>query len=71
MTIQAVGRDDQSRVIATLVSAFIADPVERWLYPESSAYLTKFPAFVAALVARRSEDARIVVELGGGLHGLD
>src|ERR1700685_1333399 len=48
LTIQAAARDDQPRVIATLVSAFIADPVERWLYPESSAYLTKFPAFVAA-----------------------
>ena len=35
-------------MIATLVSAFIADPVERWLYPESSAYLTEFPALVAA-----------------------
>ena len=48
MTIQAVARDDQPRAIATLVSAFIADAVERWLYPESSAYLTEFPAFVAA-----------------------
>jgi GNAT superfamily N-acetyltransferase len=48
MTMQAVSRDDQPRAIATLVSAFIADPVERWLYPEPSAYLTNFPAFVAA-----------------------
>jgi ribosomal protein S18 acetylase RimI-like enzyme len=43
-----VAGDDQARVIATLVSAFIADPVERWLYPEPVAYLTQFPAFVAA-----------------------
>jgi ribosomal protein S18 acetylase RimI-like enzyme len=48
VTIQAVATDDQPRVIATLVSAFIADPVERWLYPEPVAYLTQFPAFVAA-----------------------
>ncbi len=46
--IQPVATDDQPRVIATLVSAFIADPVERWLYPEPSAYLTHFPAFLAA-----------------------
>jgi ribosomal protein S18 acetylase RimI-like enzyme len=46
--IQTVAGDDQARVIATLVSAFIADPVERWLYPEPVAYLTQFPAFVAA-----------------------
>lgn len=46
--IQPVSTDDQPRVIATLVSAFIADPVERWLYPEPLDYLTQFPAFVAA-----------------------
>jgi ribosomal protein S18 acetylase RimI-like enzyme len=46
--IQTVARDDQPRVIQTLVSAFIADPVERWLYPEPVAYLAQFPAFVAA-----------------------
>ena len=48
VTIQPVAADDQPRVIATLASAFIADPVERWLYPEPFAYLTQFPAFVAA-----------------------
>jgi ribosomal protein S18 acetylase RimI-like enzyme len=48
VTMQPVAVDDQSRVIATLVSAFIADPVERWLYPEPFAYLTNFSAFVAA-----------------------
>jgi GNAT superfamily N-acetyltransferase len=39
---------DQARVIATIVSAFIEDPVERWLFPEPLQYLTHFPAFVAA-----------------------
>jgi GNAT superfamily N-acetyltransferase len=39
---------DQTRVIATIVSAFIEDPVERWLWPEQSQYLTHFPTFVAA-----------------------
>jgi ribosomal protein S18 acetylase RimI-like enzyme len=48
LTIEPVAGADQRRVIATLVSAFIADPVERWLYPEPLAYLTDFPAFVAA-----------------------
>jgi GNAT superfamily N-acetyltransferase len=40
--------DDQANVIGTLVSAFIDDPVERWLWPEAQQYLTQFPAFVAA-----------------------
>jgi ribosomal protein S18 acetylase RimI-like enzyme len=35
-------------VIATVVAAFVADPVERWLWPEPWRYLTHFPAFVAA-----------------------
>ena len=43
-----VAEGEQSRVIATLVSAFIADPVERWLFPEPAQYLAHFPTFIAA-----------------------
>lgn len=39
---------DEANVIATLVSAFIADPVERWLFAQPQQYLTQFPRFVAA-----------------------
>jgi GNAT superfamily N-acetyltransferase len=39
---------EQERVIATVVSAFISDPVERWLWREAWQYLTHFPVFVAA-----------------------
>jgi ribosomal protein S18 acetylase RimI-like enzyme len=46
--VEPVGSSDQASVIATLVSAFIADPVERWLYPRPLEYLTHFAAFVAA-----------------------
>lgn len=56
LTIEPVAKTDQPRVIATLVSAFVADPVERWLYPEAFAYLTQFPAFVAALGGKASEN---------------
>ncbi|MBV8218295.1 MAG: GNAT family N-acetyltransferase [Solirubrobacterales bacterium] len=35
-------------MIATLVSAFIADPVERWLFPQPLEYLTCFARFVSA-----------------------
>ena len=48
MTIEPAGKNDQARVLATLVSAFIADPVERWLFPEPLEYLRHFPVFVAA-----------------------
>lgn len=59
MTIERVARVDRPRVIATLVSAFIADPVERWLYPEPFAYLTGFPGFVAAFAGQAVEDAMV------------
>jgi len=40
---------DQPRAVATLVSAFTDDPVERWLWPDDEAYATHFPRFVVAL----------------------
>ena len=47
-TIASVEKSDEAKVIATLVSAFIADPVERWLFAEPLQYLTQFARFVAA-----------------------
>src|SRR3954471_8506900 len=43
-----MNQHEQKRVIATVVSAFISDPVERWLWREAWQYLTHFPTFVAA-----------------------
>src|SRR4249919_1348503 len=39
-----VRKDEQAKAFATLVSAFMDDPVERWLYPELQQYLTHFPS---------------------------
>lgn len=47
-TIASVDKSDEAKVVATLVSAFIADPVERWLFAEPLQYLTQFARFVAA-----------------------
>jgi GNAT superfamily N-acetyltransferase len=47
-----VQENDRERALDTLVLAFAADPVERWLYPESRQYLTCFPAFLAAFGGR-------------------
>jgi GNAT superfamily N-acetyltransferase len=44
----AVVEAEQASVFATLVLAFAADPVERWLYPEPQQYLCYFPKFLAA-----------------------
>lgn len=51
MTAQAFSRvreEDKARALDVLVSAFAADPVERWMYPEPRDYLTHFPAFLSA-----------------------
>jgi GNAT superfamily N-acetyltransferase len=43
---------DAAQAVATLVSAFTDDPVERWLYPGLPEYQEHFPGFVRALGGR-------------------
>jgi GNAT superfamily N-acetyltransferase len=50
---------EQGRAISTLVSAFLNDPVERWLYPEEAQYLQYFPAFIAAFGGAAFEDQTV------------
>jgi GNAT superfamily N-acetyltransferase len=52
LSFSAVGESEQAGVLATLVLAFAADPVERWLYPEPQKYLAHFPRFLAAFGGR-------------------
>jgi hypothetical protein len=52
LSFSAVSESEQERVFATLVLAFAADPVERWLYPEPQQYLLHFPRFLAAFGGR-------------------
>jgi ribosomal protein S18 acetylase RimI-like enzyme len=47
-----VEEDEQRTALDTLVLAFTADPVERWLYPEAQGYLSHFPTFLAAFGGR-------------------
>jgi ribosomal protein S18 acetylase RimI-like enzyme len=46
---------DEPQAVATVVSAFAADPVERWLYPHDEEYERHFPEFVAAFGGRAFE----------------
>jgi ribosomal protein S18 acetylase RimI-like enzyme len=50
-----VGGSNQSSAVATLVSAFANDPVERWLWPDDEAYAAHFPGFVTALGGKAFE----------------
>ena len=54
-----VPENDQERALDILVLAFSADPVERWMYPESRQYLTYFPAFLAAFGGRAFADETV------------
>jgi ribosomal protein S18 acetylase RimI-like enzyme len=58
-----ITKGDTARALATLVSAFTDDPVERWLYPELQEYLTHFPEFLAAF-GGRAFDEQTVWSLG-------
>ncbi len=43
-----VSDGERNRAIATLVLAFSADPIMRWLYPEPTRYVTAFPELLVA-----------------------
>jgi hypothetical protein len=45
----------RSATIATVVSAFASDPVERWLYPADEEYERHFPEFAGAFGGRAFE----------------
>jgi ribosomal protein S18 acetylase RimI-like enzyme len=45
----------ESRAVATLVTAFAADPAVRWMYPRAEQYLQYFPEFVRAFGGRAFE----------------
>ena len=47
-----VSQADRARALDTLVLAFTADPVERWMYPDAGHYLESFHAFLEAFGGR-------------------
>ena len=51
----------ESRALATLISAFAADPAVRWMYPDAQQYHANFPAFVRAFAGRAFEHGTVDV----------
>jgi len=43
-----LGEGEEQKAVDVLVTAFISDPVIRWMYPDASGYLKSFPAFLRA-----------------------
>ena len=45
----------EARFIATIVTAFAADPAARWVYPDPQQYLAHFPEFTRAFAGKSFE----------------
>jgi ribosomal protein S18 acetylase RimI-like enzyme len=45
----------EARLVATIVTAFAADPAVRWLYPEARQFLRHFPDFAWAFAGKAFE----------------
>jgi GNAT superfamily N-acetyltransferase len=56
LMVSPVGEDDRHRALDTLVLAFAADPVERWLYPQPDSYLGSFRRFLVAFGGRAFDE---------------
>lgn len=54
--VSRVGEDERAAALDTLVLAFAADPVERWLYPRPDTYLRAFPRFLVAFGGRAFDE---------------
>lgn len=57
--IRPMGDAEKARIVSTLTSAFIADPVVRWMYPAPADYFAGFPRFIEAFGAAAFEHKTI------------
>lgn len=56
LTVSPVGENERPTALDTLVLAFAADPVERWLYPQPDTYLGSFRRFLVAFGGRAFDE---------------
>src|ERR1700733_13959234 len=54
--VSPVGQNERPTALDTLVLAFAADPVERWLYPQPDSYLGSFRRFLVAFGGRAFDE---------------
>src|SRR6188508_95346 len=50
--LQPTNTANEIRLVATLTTAFAADPAVRWMYPDPLQFLTHFPDFVRAFAGK-------------------
>jgi len=67
-TMRSITHAEQAEALHTLMLAFAADPVVRWMYPDPQQYLTHFAPFAQAFAGRAFDHgAALRVEDGRGV----
>jgi len=62
--VRSAGANIQASAISTIVLGFAADPMARWVWPDSSEYLRIMPQFVKAFGGRAFENGTAYVTEG-------
>ncbi len=62
--VKSAGANIQASTISTIVLGFAADPMARWVWPDSSEYLRIMPQFVKAFGGRAFENGTAYITEG-------
>jgi ribosomal protein S18 acetylase RimI-like enzyme len=62
--VKSAGANIQASTISTIVLGFAADPMTRWVWPDSSEYLRIMPQFVKAFGGRAFENGTAYITEG-------
>ena len=62
--VKSAGANIQASAISTIVLGFAADPMARWVWPDSSQYLRIMPQFVKAFGGRAFENGTAYITEG-------
>ena len=62
--VKSAGANIQASAISTIVLGFAADPMARWVWPDSSEYLRIMPQFVKAFGGRAFENGTAYITEG-------
>ena len=67
--VRSAGANIQTSTVSTIVLGFAADPMARWVWPDSSEYLRIMPQFVKAFVGRAFEHGTAYIAEGARAAG--
>ena len=67
--VKSAGADIQVSTVSNIVLGFAADPIARWVWPDSSEYLRIMPQFVKAFGGRAFEHSTAYITEGARAAG--